>query len=307
MNLLTVKNGSPKLTHGVDGFFPSVLYLAPHAVAGVVTCSHASVACAAGCLYYTGRAEGATSVAATIHAARERRTRWLWESPTAFAAALVADIERHESAAVAQGLQPTVRLNGTSDLPWYRIPVERGGRWYASVYAAFPGVRFYEYTKNPAALAALAALPNVAGVFSLSESNDLAAAAALAAGYGVAVVIRGGYAALPVGPDGIRRWSGYQAVDGDATDLRFTDRDALAAAGGDGTGGYVVALRVKGRANRRSDSQFFRDATDVLHPERVATYAAIPAGARGVGPVISVMQAAREVHAAQKVAAILAG
>jgi hypothetical protein len=170
-----------------------------------------------------------------------------------------------------------VRLNVYSDLPWYRFPVVRGGVAYPHVFAAFPGVAFYDYTKVPGTILAADSIPNLRAVFSLSENNDVLAARVLERGGSVAVVIRGGYAALPELSFGGRQWGGYLAIDGDAHDLRHLDP----------LGPLVVVLSVKGRSARRSDGGgFFRDAAGGFDPSRVATFAAIP-GAIAAGQVIA--------------------
>ena len=45
-------------------------------------------------------------------------------------------------------MQPAVRLNGTSDLPWEAYPVCIDGTTYPNVMAAFPDVAFYDYSKG---------------------------------------------------------------------------------------------------------------------------------------------------------------
>lgn len=127
------------------------------------------------------------------------------------------------------GLTPVVRLNGTSDLPWHRMPFRVENRTYACVMDAFPSVRFYDYTKDPRRMRET--LPrNYDLTFSRSESNDSDVARVLADGKRVAVVFRGG---LP------RAWRGFPVVVGDETDLRFLD-----------AGGVFVGLTAKGRAKR---------------------------------------------------------
>jgi hypothetical protein len=120
-----------------------------------------------------------------------------------------------------------------SDLPWERFPVVRGGETFPNIFAAFPGVRFYDYTKWPLRLRPLALdVENYSLTFSLAEDNDDKAADALARGVNVAAVFRG---ELPESYtlDGVR----YPVVNGDETDLRFLDPS-----------GVIVGLSAKGRA-----------------------------------------------------------
>lgn len=295
--LLTPEAASPKLTHRVAGHVATIMYLAPVDLSGARMCSHASPGCAGACLYHAGRSEWSAESAARIGAARIDRTRWLVTDPVGFFSQLVRELDRHERYAVARGLVPAARLNGTSDFPWERIPVVRGGVPFPSIFAAFPGVRFYDYTKvaTRALRYASAGLPvNYHLTFSLSESNDRDAVRVLEAGGSVTVVVRGGYAALPVDADGTRRWSGYVALDGDGHDLRYLDPGAARLAGVDHATGYVVVLKPKGRNARGSDAGgFFRDPLGALDRDRVPVY--VSAGAASPVPrVRSIMAGAIE-------------
>lgn len=242
-SLLTT--GNPKIAKGeAHGVLTAIMHLAPEKVSGRNVCPHATAGCAAACLNTAGRggigldADGLN----VIQVARIRRTRWFHRDRAAFLAALVREIERHEASAIRHGLKPAVRLNGTSDLPWERFPVERNGTAYSDVFAAFPNVTFYDYTKWPVRLRPLvAAIPNYSLTFSLADGDksETEASRALESGVNVAAVFavkRG--APLPdlhlVGGTIAR------VIDGDSTDLRFLDpRESR---------GVIVGLRAKGRA-----------------------------------------------------------
>lgn len=234
--LLTTAN--PKTSKGERaGYLTAALHLAPALVSGRNVCPHATRGCADACLNTAGR--GAMPAA---QAARIRRTR-LWARDRAgFMATLVEELERHERRAAARGMRAAARLNALSDLPWERFPLVRGGERFPHVFAAFPAVTFYDYTKWPVRLRPLVAeIPNYSLTFSLAEDNDEHAAAALAAGVNVAVVFGG-----PL-PDRFRVGDvEAPVIDGDANDLRFTDPP-----------GCVVGLSAKGRA-RRDRSGFVR-------------------------------------------------
>lgn len=145
---------------------------------------------------------------------------------------------------------PVVRLNGTSDLPWENIAV-RGelGETFSSLMALFVDVQFYDYTKSwrRAAQHALGNMPaNYHLTFSRSECNDDQALSVLGRGGNAAVVFstRKGEA-LPA------TWNGYPVIDGDTSDLRFTDAgSAEANSFRPYAGGFVVGLRAKGKARR---------------------------------------------------------
>lgn len=251
-SLLTV--GNPKTAKGEGfGVLTAICHLAPAMVSGRNTCPHASDGCRAACLNTAGRggigldADGLN----TIQAARIRRTRFFHRDREAFLGALVAEIEKHERSAIRHGLRAAVRLNGTSDLPWEKFPVIRNGRTFPNVFAAFPSVTFYDYTKWPLRLRNVSAIPNYSLTYSLSEKPDADEKASeyLEAGMGVAVVFdTGKSAALPAS------YLGAAVIDGDSTDLRFTDPP-----------GCIVGLRAKGRA-KRDTSGFVRRAGSIPLP-----------------------------------------
>lgn len=242
--------GNPKVAKGeAHGVLTAIMHLAPSTLSGRNTCPHATAGCAAACLNTAGRggigldADGLN----VIQAARIRRTRYFHRDRAAFLAALVTEVEAHVRTAERHGLRPAVRLNGTSDLPWESFPVTRGGETFPHIFAAFPAVTFYDYTKWPLRLRKVSAIPNYSLTFSLSEHPDADARAAdyLAAGHGVAVVF-GVRKSAPL-PDAYAL-AGHIApvIDGDATDLRFTD-----------PAGVIVGLRAKGRG-KRDTSGFVR-------------------------------------------------
>jgi hypothetical protein len=61
---------------------------------------------------------------------------------------LVVDIKRLINKAHKQGLQPLVRLNGTSDIRWETIGLTVDGVAYSNIFEAFFDVTFYDYTKD---------------------------------------------------------------------------------------------------------------------------------------------------------------
>jgi hypothetical protein len=100
------------------------------------------------------------------------------------------------------------------------------------VFAAFPDVVFYDYTKVPARIRRRAlSIPNYRLTFSLAESNEDKAREAVAAGLNLSVVF-----AVRKGQPLPETFWGLPVIDGDVSDLRFTDPS-----------GCVVGLRAKGR------------------------------------------------------------
>jgi hypothetical protein len=168
-----------------------------------------------------------------VQAARIAKTRLYFEDREAFMAQLMAEVRAFIRKAFKAGLIPVVRLNGTSDIPWERVPVE--GK--PNIMAHFPTVQFYDYTKRHNRRD----LPdNYHLTFSLAEDNDSRASAAARNGANVAVVFR-----TDKFPD---TFMGMPVVDGDADDLRFLDGR-----------GIVVGLKAKGPA-KKDTSGFVRDA-----------------------------------------------
>jgi hypothetical protein len=184
-----------------------------------------------------------------VQAARLARSRLLATDRASFLAQLVREIEQHVRRVERKGFIPAVRLNGTSDMPWERWKVTRDGIEYPHVFAAFPDVQFYDYTKWPIRLRKVEGITNYHLTYSLAEDNDVKAREALEAGVNVAVVFDSKAARWnsPAGPlperytiDGLD----VPVIDGDTTDLRFLD-----PSGEDGKG-CIVGLRAKGRAQK---------------------------------------------------------
>lgn len=241
-SLLTT--GNPKTAKGEGfGYLTAILHLAPHKVAGFNVCGYASKGCAAACLNTAGRggigldADGLN----VIQIARIQRTRYFRRDRSGFLARLIAEIAKHERSAKRHGLKAAVRLNGTSDLPWEKWSIGD----HANIFAMFPHVQFYDYTKWPIAKRQLA--PNYHLTFSLCEDNDVRAADALRSGVSVAAVFDTRKSAdLPATftIDGVTA----KVIDADKTDLRFLDAP-----------GVIAGLRAKGRA-KTDQSGFVRRA-----------------------------------------------
>jgi hypothetical protein len=261
--VLTVNN--PKVQKGQGhGYLTGILHLAPASLSGFNVCPMATQGCMAACLNTAGRGGIAKGGVLTheiiaagertnaIQAARIRKTQWFFNDRASFMEELAREIMKLRDEARELGLKPAIRLNGTSDIRWERIPVRAAGRvpggglWCrngASLMECFPEVQFYDYTK----IANRRDLPsNYRLTFSLAENNDEQAKEALAAGHNVAVVFRDketrakymGWGSWPFGA---------AVIDGDETDLRFLDPR-----------GAIVGLYAKGNA-KRDTSGFVRD------------------------------------------------
>lgn len=255
-------DANPKTIKGTKrGYMTAVLYLAPHDSSGINLCPTANLAgCVATCLNTAGRGgmaagnatfqtdSGAVLPDNAIQRARLRRTQMYLNDHGAFMAQLVTEIDAFLAKVRRKRLQPAIRLNGTSDIRWELLPVVRAGREYANVFAAYPRVQFYDYTKIPNRR--VSHIHNYHLTFSYSDRAAYQSIVAKAiAHYGASV----SFAAVFRGPIP-QYFLGRPVINGDETDLRFLDQP-----------GVVVALTAKGRA-RRDTSGFVVHTT----PARVA-------------------------------------
>jgi hypothetical protein len=160
---------------------------------------------------------------------RINKTIWFFEERQTFMQQLVVDIKRLIAKAHKQGLQPLVRLNGTSDIRWETIGLTVDGVAYDNIFDVFPDVSFYDYTKD----ANRKGLPfNYDLTFSYSgvEGFQPFVEIAIAKGMRMAVVFR-------TEKDIPATFKGIPVVSGDKSDVRHLDDD-----------GVIVGLYAKGKA-----------------------------------------------------------
>jgi hypothetical protein len=196
-------------------------------------CADASPGCIFSCLDTAGHGGIIPAGATTndVQLARASRKAMFFDPlrRAEFNDVLVQSVATHVRRAGRHELEPTVRPNGTSDLPWERLKMNDG----RTILETYPDVQFYDYTKN-----LVRALANAHGqhpanyhlTFSRSETNEDDCRKVLAAGGNVAVVFAG---SLPA------TYLGAPVINGDADDLRFLD-----------PAGVVVGLTAKGRGKR---------------------------------------------------------
>ena len=250
--------GNPKIAKGEKlGYLSFILHLAPSRMSGYQTCPMATQGCAAACLNTAGRGgmfagektaqlSGSEMVEAIksgalknkIQAARVRRTKMFFESRDKFLARLVREIRSATILAELHELIPVIRLNGTSDIRWELYPVTMSGVRFANIFAAFPHIQFYDYTKQ--INRRVNHIPNYHLTFSLAESNEQHAVTAMTNGLNVAVVFR---KVLP------QSYLGRPVVNGDVSDLRFLDPKNV-----------IVGLKAKGKAKKDFTSGFVKEA-----------------------------------------------
>lgn len=240
--LLTVSGDSKTVKGEKFGFLTGILYLAPHKAAGFNVCAKATAGCIAACLNTAGMGQMPTQQMARI-----RRTKWLRQDRAAFMLQIERDILALVRKAKREGLTPTVRLNGTSDLPWENFRADFSDGSHGTIFERFPDVQFYDYTKISARFAKV--LPaNYDLTFSAADGNESDVDFALAHGGRVAVVLMNSEQPNMRAkgwklPD---TFKGHPLVDGDESDLRFLDPK-----------GCWIGLKAKGHA--------WKDTTGFVH------------------------------------------
>lgn len=266
---LTPPTGNPKILKGLRkyGIATAVLHLAPAAQSGRTMCVTATPGCTAGCLTTAGRGgipgkkrrKAITLVSGTpyvppnsIQEARVLKTIFFWEQRQDFMHRLAGAIAGFVDWARKRRMKAAIRLNGTSDIRWEAQAFTYGGRRYRNLMEAFPGVQFYDYTKNPFRLDGGHFPRNYHLTFSIAETGaqpQQHAAHALKRGMNLAVVFdTRKNRSLP------RTWAGLPVIDADLHDMRFLDNWENRI-----KGPLVAGLRAKGRAIGDS-SGFVRNA-----------------------------------------------
>ena len=214
------------------GYKTAILHLAPFDLSGKNVCPKATKGpggCIAPCLNTSGRGQ-----MNSVQQARINKTNLFWTNKNAFLWQLSLEIEQLKKRARSQGYKFAVRLNGTSDLPWFKYKVDGGG----SLMELHPDVQFYDYTKVLNYLDH--GKKNYHVTFSDSGRNDSDIKAAIASGHNVAVVFQD---RLP------KRWMQRRVINGDKHDLRFKDPQ-----------GVVVGLVAKGLGKKVEVNSFIKVA-----------------------------------------------
>jgi hypothetical protein len=217
MRLLSVDTNSKTIKGQSYGYMTGILYLAPANLSGRQVCAHRSKGCEIACLYSAGR--GAFN---NVQSARMRKTLAFFKDREGFLNDLRDDIRSLIKKAKKAGMQPCVRLNGTSDLPFHNM----------GIMEEFPDVQFYDYTPNKQRMLDYldGKLPsNYSLTFSRKEDNEESCDEVIAKGGNVAAVFK----------DAPKSWKGKPCFNGDDSDLRFLDPKNV-----------IVALKAKGKAKK---------------------------------------------------------
>ena len=232
--LLGVGTNAKTIKGDGSEYLTAILYMTPWKVMvdgkAFNSCPMAEQAkCIDACLYTAGR--GAFN---NVQAARMRKTEWFYRDRVGFMDQLFEDIAKFQAYCEKRGIQPCVRLNGTTDIRWETVYVSNvvKGEPKKNIFEWFPSVQFYDYTKI--SNRKTKDIFNYHLTWSYSGANiDYASKLqdALDNGMNAAVVFRKEYK-LP-------EWRGINVTDGDKDDLRFLDPC-----------NSIVALYAKGKAKR---------------------------------------------------------
>lgn len=208
------------------GYVTYILYMSPFKAnsQGINVCSHASAGCAEACLVGSGFGGMYTNVME----GRRKKTEYFLHNRVEFLQQVKDEIakaiKKHEGKAIV-----TIRLNGTSDLPYEKFKVFEGNK---NIFEVYPDVQFYDYTKNYIRFEK--ELPkNYHLTFSRSELNHNKAMELLSKGNNVAMV----FDELPT------TYGGFKVISGDETDLRFLDEKNV-----------IVGLKYKKMTGKGADN-----------------------------------------------------
>ena len=137
-SLLSIGADAKTVKGESEGFLTAALYMAPADIDGANVCPWHTDACKANCIYGTGRqTKGVLN-------ARAARKRLYQKNRPLFAACLATELGSFERKCKREGWQGAVRLNATSDILYERT--------LPDIFAEFPELTFYDYTKAPPAL-----------------------------------------------------------------------------------------------------------------------------------------------------------
>lgn len=235
MKLLST--GNPKVLKGLkQGFNTYILHLAPADLSGYNTCPKATAGCKAACLNTAGRGGMFKKGESTnmIQEARIRKTKMFYENREQFMIDLVKDIELGIKQSIKKDLVPVFRLNGTSDLSFEKYEVIRNGKSYRNIFAAFPEVQFYDYTKVIGRK--VKDIKNYHLTFSMADGNYMDCKRAVTEGLNIAVVF--GLKKDSPMPEKFFNYN-MTVFNGDESDLRFLDPK-----------NSIIGLYAKGKAKK---------------------------------------------------------
>ena len=239
-NILSVSADAKTSKGEKRGYLTGILYFTPADGSGYEVCKYRTAGCTSACLATAGR--GSFN---SVQSARLAKTQKYFGDRSGFWSDLIWSIKALVRKAERENMTPCVRLNGTSDLPYERMPVKIDGERIASnIFELFPDVRFYDYTKYPNTDRSREGLPeNYDLTFSYHEDCTIGDLLRELRTGRVAVVFD-----TPKGKSLPLVFGGAGVLDADDTDLRFLEPS-----------GVICGLRAKGKA-RKDTSGFVQRA-----------------------------------------------
>ena len=234
--LFTVGNAKTKKGEKL-GYLTLILHLSPYKdnEKNVNLCPYATQECIDTCLNDSGRSE-MQGDNGTIKNARRRKSNQFLNDRKDFTYKLMQEIKFYENRAKKQNVKIAIRLNGTSDIQWYKVKLEN-----LSIFEYFKHIQFYDYTKDPVILKQSQEVENYHITFSWSGKNQEECMLAIEKGFNVAVPFQG-----PKKDPLPETFLGVPVLNADIHDLRFLDLP-----------GSIAGLKVKGiKARKVTESQF---------------------------------------------------
>ena len=202
-------------------YLSEILHLAPANIGGVNICPNASPECIKLCLNTSGRGQ-----MTTVQKSRLNKKFYFLADRLKFLNHLDREIKLSYARARRKGFKYTVRLNGTSDLPFERYKLENG----LNLMDNNPQVQFIDYTKVTNRLDKKNKIPkNYSLTYSQAENNLKDVKQVLKTKYNIATVFRKKFP---------KKWLGRKVINGDISDLRHLE---------DGKK-IIVGLIAKGKA-----------------------------------------------------------
>ena len=215
---------------------------ADEAGTGKSNCPSATAGCISCCV--GSPRTGMAAVFGNIMAARASKTRFLQEDRAAFLEQLSAEIDREQRKAAADGPTLVCRLNTSSDIPWEHLH-------YGNIPKHFPEVVFYDYTKLHKRIGRTPTNYHLVGSWSEKPEHQESCVELLLAGHNVAVsfATSNGGTGWKAYDQALPQWCElrghrFNVLDGDISDLRFTDRGPSRSGRGN-----VIGLRLKAGNN----------------------------------------------------------
>jgi len=203
-------------------YLSEILHLAPSNIGGVNICASSSPVCVDLCLNTSGRGQ-----MTSVQKSRLNKKYYFLANRQKFLNHLDREIKLSSERAKRKKLKYTVRLNGTSDLPFERYKLNNG----LNLMENNPNVQFIDYTKITNRLNKKNKIPkNYDLTYSQAENNLDDIKKILKTKYNIATVFR---KKLP------KKWLGRRVIDGDVSDLRHLDPKKV-----------VVGLIAKGKAKK---------------------------------------------------------